>query len=200
MSLLYDRLVVLDFEATCTEEGCPDPQEIIELPCVVIDVATRSIVKEWRTYVRPVHHPVLSEFCTNLTGITQEQVDAAPTFQEAFPLWLNEILFDNGRTAYVTCGDWDLKTMLPAQVALCPDLSIPEPLTRWTNIKKVATKFVNKGKPKKERLHMNCMPVMLDQFGLTLEGRHHSGLDDSRNIARICIALLEQGCDITAST
>lgn len=29
------------------------------------------------------------------------------------------------------------------------------------------------------------MPDMLSSLGLALEGRHHSGLDDSRNIARI---------------
>ncbi len=37
------------------------------------------------------------------------------------------------------------------------------------------------------------MVWMLDQVGLKLEGRHHSGLDDSRNIGRIWIKMLEDG-------
>ena len=30
----YEFLVALDFEATCEEKGKPDPQEIIEFPCI----------------------------------------------------------------------------------------------------------------------------------------------------------------------
>ncbi|CAN0191490.1 unnamed protein product [Ectocarpus sp. 8 AP-2014] len=33
------------------------------------------------------------------------------------------------------------------------------------------------------------MPAMLSALGLVLEGRHHSGLDDCRNIARIAMEL-----------
>lgn len=43
-------------------------------------------VDVFRTYVRPTYRPKLSQFCKNLTGITQEQVDAAP-------LW-NQVLND----------------------------------------------------------------------------------------------------------
>lgn len=37
------------------------------------------------------------------------------------------------------------------------------------------------------------MTSMLDYLGLKLQGHHHSGLDDRRNIARILQALLQQG-------
>lgn len=36
-------------------------------------------VDEFRTYVRPEQNPTLSQFCTKLTGITQEQVRARTT-------------------------------------------------------------------------------------------------------------------------
>lgn len=194
MTEAIERLVVIDFEATCSEDGEIFPQEIIEMPCVVIDVPSRTIVKDWRTYVRPVHHPTLTQFCTSLTGITQEQVDGAPTFDRAYAQWLDEVIYRDGRkTAYVTCGDWDLKTMLPYQVALYDGLEIPQELNSWINIKKVLTKFVNTGRPRKEHIYIQHMQMMLDHFGLELVGRHHSGLDDSRNIARVCIALLERG-------
>jgi hypothetical protein len=39
--------------------------------------ATNTVVDEYRVYVKPVVHPKLSAFCTELTGITQAQVDAA---------------------------------------------------------------------------------------------------------------------------
>ena len=34
------------------------------------------------------------------------------------------------------------------------------------------------------------MPEMLSSLGLELQGRHHSGIDDARNIAR-CAAVLD---------
>jgi inhibitor of KinA sporulation pathway (predicted exonuclease) len=38
-------------------------------------------------------------------------------------------------------------------------------------------------------------------MNIPLEGYHHSGLDDSRNIAKIVAALLKEGCkfEITAT-
>ena len=43
---------------------------------VVIDVKAKKIVSQFQTYVKPVLDPVITDFCTELTGITQEQVDA----------------------------------------------------------------------------------------------------------------------------
>ncbi|KAK7074688.1 ERI1 exoribonuclease 2 [Halocaridina rubra] len=50
-------------------------QEIIEFPAVLLDLASGKIVSEFHHYVMPIEQPVLSEFCTNLTGITQSQVE-----------------------------------------------------------------------------------------------------------------------------
>ena len=38
---------------------------------------------------------------------------------------------------------------------------------------------------------------MFESCGLELEGRHHSGIDDAKNIARIAINLLESGYEFT---
>jgi hypothetical protein len=35
---------------------------------------------------------------------------------------------------------------------------------------------------------------MLQSLGLVFDGRHHSGLDDSINIARIALELMKDGC------
>ena len=42
-------------------------------------------------------------------------------------------------------------------------------------------------------VHPRGMTCMLDHFGLKLEGRHHSGIDDCRNIARVCACMLAIG-------
>lgn len=40
------------------------------------------------------------------------------------------------------------------------------------------------------------LSTMLEKLGLKYEGRPHSGLDDSRNIARIAIRMLQDGCQL----
>ena len=69
----YDYLLVLDFEATCGNKGYePKPQEIIEFPCAMISTKRKfEVVSIFHEYIRPIHNPTLTTFCTELTGITQ---------------------------------------------------------------------------------------------------------------------------------
>ena len=41
------------------------------------------------------------------------------------------------------------------------------------------------------------MEEMLERCGLKLQGKHHSGIDDSKNIARCIIHLLALGFNFT---
>ncbi|KAF7022008.1 hypothetical protein CFC21_034858 [Triticum aestivum] len=84
----FDFFVVVDFEATCVKDGRIFPQEIIEFPAVLVDGATGRIESAFRRYVRPKHHPVLTEFCRELTGIRQEDVDGGVELGDA--LWLHD--------------------------------------------------------------------------------------------------------------
>jgi hypothetical protein len=71
----FDYVVVIDFEATCAKDmNALKPQEIIEFPAVIVDCRRLTLGDSFHTYVKPVHHPILTEFCTSLTGISQEQV------------------------------------------------------------------------------------------------------------------------------
>ena len=66
---LLKYLLVLDFEATCGDAvSC---NEIIEFPTLVYDLKEKKVQATFHEYVRPVIHPTLTEFCTNLTGIVQ---------------------------------------------------------------------------------------------------------------------------------
>lgn len=40
------------------------------------------------------------------------------------------------------------------------------------------------------------LSTMLEKLGLTYSGRPHCGLDDSRNIARIAVRMLQDGCQL----
>ena len=69
----FDYLLVLDFEATCGAKGYePKPQEIIEFPCALLNTKKGFKIEAiFHKYVRPIHNPQLSNYCTELTGITQ---------------------------------------------------------------------------------------------------------------------------------
>ncbi|KAF9101463.1 hypothetical protein BGX27_011479 [Mortierella sp. AM989] len=84
----YDYYLCFDVEATC-EQGYSFefPNEVIEFPVVLMDGSTFEVVDEFHSYVRPTNRPILSDFCKNLTGISQETVDEAPTFTEVLALF-----------------------------------------------------------------------------------------------------------------
>jgi len=191
-----DYFLVLDFEATCLEGRRITPQEIIEFPTVMVEARTGRTVGVFHHYVRPQVHPVLSPFCTGLTGIAQETVEAGVELAEAMKLhW--QWLLDHGlnpadpvgapgkRFVYVTCGDWDLKTALPAELTRIGVQQAPLSMRRWVNVKKgFAATYNTKARG---------MAGMLRTLGLELEGRHHSGIDDCHNIARILVHMIRSG-------
>ena len=189
--------LVLDFEANCLENERIKPQEIIEFPCVLLNLSTLRVESEFHRYVKPEKHPKISQFCTELTGITQETVDGGVSLKQCFAefeewLFKNKLLqHTNGKMVktcawtFVSCGDWDLKTCLPQNIELL-NKSIPAYFDDWVNIKKAFVKLYKGFKG-------GSMTKMLESLKMNLIGRHHSGIDDTRNICRILIRMLQDG-------
>jgi inhibitor of KinA sporulation pathway (predicted exonuclease) len=185
----YDWILVIDFECTCDESAFEWPHEIIEFPVVAVDVQRQTIVAEFHTYVKPVRNPVLTPFCIDLTGIRQEQVDAAPTLPEAisaFEAWLSTAVPTGTRVIVATDGPWDMRNFMYRCSVVRDRIAFPQLFYHWLDVRKSYASF------------FKCRPLnlgqMLSRLGWTFEGRPHSGLDDARNIARIAIALLRRGC------
>ena len=82
----FRYLCVLDVEATCDRSNKGWAHEIIELPIVLVDLHTLTVVNEFRSFVRPTVDTTLTDFCTELTGIGQRSVDEAPTPPPPLPL------------------------------------------------------------------------------------------------------------------
>ncbi len=185
------KLVILDFEATCDEANPPLPQEIIEFPSVLVDLELQAVTATFTAFVRPVHHPRLRQFCRDLTSIRQADVDAAATFPEVLQqhqAWLAEHDCDDPEdAALVTCGDWDLATMLPGQCA-ASELSVaalPRIYRQWINLKTVFAAVMGR--------KAGGMPSMLQALGVPLRGHHHRGIDDCHNLAALALALTDRG-------
>uniref|UniRef100_UPI00398E32E7 ERI1 exoribonuclease 3-like isoform X2 n=1 Tax=Pristiophorus japonicus TaxID=55135 RepID=UPI00398E32E7 len=168
----YHNFLVLDFEATCNKELIK-PQEIIEFPILKLHGRTLEIESVFHTFVQPVVHAELTCFCTELTGIVQSMVDGKPTLQQALQMvddWMKneDLLNPKINSIFVTCGDWDLKTMLPGQCQ-CLGLPVPDYFKKWINLKK-AYSFAMGSYPK------SGLPFMIDGLNLQHIGRLHSGL------------------------
>ena len=85
-SLEYGAAVflILDLEATCWRERHVHrgERETIEIGAVIVNLQY-DVLAHIGTFIRPVRTPLLSAFCFELTGITQNDVDLATTFPEA---------------------------------------------------------------------------------------------------------------------
>ncbi|XP_044512466.1 uncharacterized protein LOC123230343 isoform X2 [Mangifera indica] len=114
----FQYFVVIDFEATCDKEKNPHPQEIIEFPSVIVSSVTGQLEACFQTYVRPTCNQLLSDFCKDLTGIQQIQVDRGVTLSEALlrhDKWLENKGIKNTNFAVVTWSNWDCRVMLESE-------------------------------------------------------------------------------------
>ena len=165
-------------------------------PAVLVDAATLTKVDEFRALVRPTERPTLTRFCTELTSITQADVDGADALPEVlgrFEAWTaTHGLRDAPAAALpVTCGDWDLEKMLPGECRR-KGLAVPAVLRSWCNVKRPFAAQTGQTKAP-------GMAGMLAALGLPLVGHHHLGIDDSRNIAAIVCELRRRGAAVVAT-
>ena len=167
-------LLVVDLEATCDENHRLPSREMetIEVGAVLVEGDTLAPIAEFQSFIRPVRHRLLRPFCTQLTSITQAQVDAAPTFPQVMDQ-LRDFLA--GYPAlFCSWGAYDRKQL--DQDAAYHRVALPID-RRHFNIKEAFA----------ERLGMRPagMAAALRRVGLPLRGTHHRGIDDARNITRL---------------
>jgi inhibitor of KinA sporulation pathway (predicted exonuclease) len=181
-----DFIFVLDFEASCDKDRRFKPKEIIEFAVVVLDARSCEVVDTFHRYVKPTINPILTAFCTNLTGVTQEMVQDCPELPQVMAEFNQFQSRYEGRSwIFATCGDWDLRECLYSECRH-KGLTVPTYYNSWLNVKVLFPGTVED------------MPHMLAVIGLALDGRHHSGIDDARNIAKIVATLLKSGAGLTA--
>lgn len=195
----YDYFCVVDFECTCDQANAK-AHEIIEFPGVFLNARTLDVDFEFHCYVRPTEIPKLTDFCTELTGITQNTVDASELLESAlckFRDFCNERgLVATRRTeeegqltfCIATDGPWDVCKFLAPELKRKRIVGFTR---AWQNVVDVRKTF-------REHFRMTRGGVcdMLAAAGLKFEGREHSGLADSRNIARLLAVLLADGADV----
>lgn len=168
------KYIIVDLEATCWENKNPaNKNEIIEIGAVCINVKG-EIESEFSEFVKPFLNPVLSEFCTKLTSITQENVNEAAQFKEVIGRFRNWI---NTNEDFMLCswGFYD-KSQFKS------DCELHQLETDWLknhiSLKHQYAEIKNLKRP-------TGMAGALKMEKIELEGMHHRGIDDARNIAKI---------------
>lgn len=182
MASRLDHVIVIDIESTCWEGGYPpkgEQNDIIEIGVVPLEVATGRRLHKRSILVRPERSRV-SRFCTELTTLTQEQVEAGIPFKDAC-----RILEDEYRTPerpWASFGDYDRRQFEKQ----CRETGVRYPFgPTHLNVKTLFA--LVRGLP-----HEVGLPQALALLGLPLEGTHHRGHDDAWNVAAVLAELLRK--------
>ena len=165
---------MVDVEATCWDQPRPrERTEIIEIGAVRIG-GDLAVVDEFASFVRPVVEPKLSAFCTDLTSITQTDVDAADPFSMVFRSFLDWIGEGDRRLCswgFYDVGQFQLDCARHGMVF--PDdfearhLNLKTEFAAWQRIKRCG------------------LAAALAHLEVPLVGTHHRAIDDARNTATI---------------
>jgi len=167
--------LVIDFEATCTDsnEFPRDEMEIVEIGAVLASGDTFQVVSEFQSFVRPVRNPQLTDFCRELTGITQERVDSAPGFLDVLTRF-NGWLAEQGEAVFCSWGDYDRHQLTRD----CAYHNVEYPFgVEHINLKK---RFAQSQSRRPQGLS-----AALRSVNLPFVGSPHRGIDDARNIASL---------------
>ncbi|XP_031496110.1 uncharacterized exonuclease domain-containing protein At3g15140 [Nymphaea colorata] len=185
-----DYFLVLDLEGKV---------EILEFPVVMICAKTMEFVDSFHRFVRPtkMSEQRINEYIEGKygkLGIERVWHDTAVPFREVlqdFELWLahhclwqKELGGSLHPAAFVTCGNWDIKTKIPQQCTVS-GIEVPSYFKEWINLKDVYLNFY--------RRRATGMMTMMRELGISMLGSHHLGIDDAKNIARVLQRMLSDG-------
>ena len=182
MAKRLDHILVIDIESTCWDGGYPprgEANDIIEIGLSPLEVSTGRRLEKRSILVRPERSRV-SPFCTDLTTLTQAQVDQGVAFKDACRILEDE--YHSRDRLWASFGDYD-RRQFDKQ---CRDQGIRYPFgPSHLNAKTLCS--ISKGLSSEIGL-----PQAMALMGLKFEGTHHRGHDDAWNIAAVLAELLKK--------
>jgi 3'-5' exoribonuclease 1 len=164
----------IDLEATCwnTAEHKGE-NEIIEIGITLI-TPTRELGWKGGWFVRPVRNPVLSDFCKELTHITQAEVESAAPFPEVLALFEQTMLSETGlplsEQLFCSWGNYDRSQFKKD----CKFHQTPYPFKTHWNFKADYLR--------QHALTSCSLSTAITNNNLTFVGNLHRGVDDAYNL------------------
>lgn len=175
---------VVDLEATCwnsSESQAGQISEIIEIGLVFLDTQTGDVVNPISMKVKPAHSTI-SQFCTDLTGLTQKDVDKAPTLRQACEHLRKE--YNSHRYVWASYGEWDRYMVEQSaertgvKSAFSGIHTNVQALFGWTL-------------PTTNKDDLSLRKAV-EVAGIEWVGRAHSGVDDAHNAANLLWTVLRR--------
>lgn len=178
-------ILVIDLEATCADDAsiAPEQMEIIELGAVWATPAG-EVIDALQRFVQPIERPILKQFCMELTGIQQAQIDGAA----AWPVVAVELMEFARRHAGQCWGSWGAYDRRQIERE-CARHGLADPLAGLPH------RNLKAGFAKARKIKQVGMATALQIAKLSLDGEHHRALADARNIARLLPWSLEADDD-----
>lgn len=170
----------VDLEATCcNDDSFPRGEmEIIEFGCTVLD-PDFNYVAEFNTFVRPTIHTQLTDFCKNLTTITQQDVDNAKTWADVVPeidAFLDSIVTEpNTGILWMSWGEFDANQIKKD----CQRQNVEDPMPPvHYNLKNLDAALSNTKRARGLR-------GAIQHLGLEFPGTLHRASDDAAAVAMV---------------
>lgn len=172
----YNKCLYLDLEFTESNIGgvAKSVPEIIQIGIVEVNLKTLTITRKSSHLVRPVWRPVISEFITNLTGITNEEMKKS------------------GRSLQELCNTLKKEYSLNHSMIMS-----------WGNDGDILAKHIVEANIKTINLgYLYCIETGLlknknlreaiEECGLEFEGREHDAMWDAYNLAKLHCHMLNK--------
>jgi len=165
-----DLVAVVDLELTCNEEGLLPDTEIIQIGATITRNSSESpILSEFSRFVRPEINPVLTDYCSELTGIGQAEVDAADLWDQVnqeLTEWIHKYQVE----AWCSWGGYDLEQMMKQ----CKHWPFPEGCLHFDAKKALSFSQKMKGRVGQKMAMKIC--------NVPMTGEQHDALHDARNL------------------
>lgn len=173
-------MIILDLEATCDNQPSwnRDDMEIIQIGAVLVGT-DGFVVEAFNRFAKPSIRPELTKFCTQLTGITQAQVDNAQPLRAVlaeFNDWMNKLERFH-KCKWGSWGAYDRNQFIKDANRQKIKLDFLTDKYTHYNLKNVWSQYAGK------------RPMGLGKAvtaeGRVFQGRAHNALVDAENIARL---------------
>jgi len=177
--------ICVDLEATCWDrEDKNKPvgfrNEIIEIGAVKCN-EEGNVLEEFGIFLKPKKHPIISEFCTTLTTITQKDIDNAIDAKDAlneFFIWsLGLFQEDRDIVKFVSWGHYDKRQFRDDLQLNGLDKNVINDGNHYS-LKHLHGEWNNLKKP--IGLGGACKFEKIE-----FTGTAHRGIDDAKNVAKI---------------
>jgi inhibitor of KinA sporulation pathway (predicted exonuclease) len=171
VSINYSKVVCFDMEMCCWEDR-PGTGEIISIGLCELNLATQEIARDTHYFVKPQSDQV-SDYCTQLTGITPRMVERQGRPLEAV---LETISKNFGSKRPYAAWGTDAQYLAHQ----CSSIGIDSPIQTAIDIG-VLYKLRNRSD------RSISLTAALERAGSSFEGKAHNALVDAKNLARLIV-------------